>query len=559
MADDVAATAPRPPFQLPHVREALDRLSQRQKAIGLAGIAMVIALIVGGVLWNKEAPYAVLFTVADEKDAGQIIAMLQQQNVPYRYGEGGKTILVPPTVVHDTRLKLATLGLPKGGLVGFELMETQKLGVSQFAEQINYQRGLEGELARSIQSISAVRAARVHLAIPKQTAFLRDGQKTSASVLVTLHPRQTLDIPQINGITNLIASSVPQLAAENVSIIDQDGNPLSREDPKKEEKLNATQTKYIREIEANLARRVEAILAPVTGPSNVRAEVTAEVDFSQTDQVAETFRPNPNPESAIRSQQTGESSNKELPPLGVPGALTNQPPVPATAPITVPPVPGASNAGTNANLNFSRSSTTNFEVDKTIRHNKGAPGSIRRLSVAVVVNHKKDTTPPNPKEKDPPKNKLVPLTEAELKQMTDLAREAMGFNKDRGDTLSVANAPFSAIEKEVIDSGPLLTNAELLLIGKDLLKYLAMAGLLYWLWRSMLKPVFDQLMPPPPPPPPVEEIIEVEEEPEEEPEPEVVIEYKDTYEGRLAAMRETAKKDYKAVATLIEGWINGTE
>jgi flagellar M-ring protein FliF len=554
MADEIAATQTVPAFQLPKVREALDRLTPRQKAVGLAAIAMVIALVVGGVLWNKEPAYAVLFSVADEKDAGVIVDSLKQQNIPYRYSEGGKSILVPQGMVYDTRLKLATMGLPKGGLVGFELMENAKLGQSQFAEQINYQRGLEGELARSIQSLSAVKAARVHLAMPKQTAFLRDAQKVSASVLVSLHPGRSLEVPQVKGIVNLVASSVPQLDPANVSIVDQDGKLMSKEDPLKEAGLDPVQLRYVRDIESHLVKRVEAILTPVTGASNVRAEVTAEVDFAQVDQVAEMYKPNPNPDSAIRSQQTGESGNNLPGPAGVPGALTNQPPVPATAPITTPQAPGSTTLTTNANgtMTYSRNATTNYEVDKTIRHSKGSPGSVRRLSVAVVVNHKKEVNA-----KDPTKSKQVPFTDVEMKQITDLAREAMGYNKDRGDSLSVANAPFTAPEKEVIESAPIITNAELFELGKEAIKYLAIAGVLFFLWRSMLQPVFEQLLPPPPPPPPIDELPEediVDEAPEEP-----TVDFKDTYEGKLAAMRDLARSDYKAVATLMEAWINGTE
>ena len=422
MAENTAATA-----SFPISMEAFSRLTPRQKVIGMVGSALLLAVLVGGWLWTKDPPYSLLFAIQDEKDGGQIVAALTQQNIPYRFSDGGRTILVPQAVVHDTRLKLASQGLPKGGLVGFELMETQKLGVSQFAEQINYQRALEGELARSVQSLSAVRGARVHLAIPKQTAFLRDDQKASASVLVSLHPGRTLESVQVAGIVNLVASSVPQLNALNVSVIDQEGKLISQQrDPSRDAGLDATQLKFVREVEADYSKRIEAILAPVVGATNVRAQVTADLDFSQIDQVAETYKPNPAPETAIRSQQTADTGNGSPGAIGIPGALTNQPPVPATAPLTQPAVPaigGAGAGGATAN-NFTRNATINYEVDKTIRHTKGTPGSVRRLSVAVVVNHRKDPTKPKP----------TPLTAAELTQITNLAREAMGFNQTRGDT-----------------------------------------------------------------------------------------------------------------------------
>lgn len=525
--------------------EAFFRLDPRQKVIGLAGVALLLAVLVGGWLWTRDPPFALLFTIQDEKDGGQIVAALSQQNIPYRFSAGGHSILVPQAVVHDTRLRLASQGLPKGGLVGFELMETQKLGVSQFAEQINYQRALEGELARSIQSLAAVRGARVHLAIPKQTAFLRDDQKASASVLVSLHAGRTLDSIQVAGIINLVASSVPQLSPNNVSVIDHEGKLISQQrDPQRDAGLDATQLRFVREVEADYGKRIEAILTPVVGPNNVRAQVAAELDFSQTDQVAETYKPNPATETAIRSQQTAEAGAGSPQAIGIPGALTNQPPVPATAPLTRPTVPGATNAdaAANSSQNFTRNATTNYEVDKTIRHTKGVPGAVRRLSVAVVVNHRKDPTKPKP----------IPLTATELKQITDLAREAMGFSKERGDTLNVANAPFTPAEKEVVADAPFWANQELIAMLKELARYLIIAGVAFWLWTRVLKPVFEKLMEPPPPRlAPQKSEFEVGAD--------GMLHRHRGYDEKLAEAREMAKKDPKAVANMIKDWVDGGE
>ena len=459
--------------------------------------------------------------------------------------DGGRGILVPQAVVHDTRLRLASQGLPKGGLVGFELMETQKLGVSQFAEQINYQRALEGELARSIQSLAAVRGARVHLAIPKQSAFLRDDQKTSASVLVSLHPGRTLEPIQVAGIINLGASSVPQLSTNNVSVIDQEGKLISQQrDPSRDAGLDATQLKFVREVEADYAKRIEAILTPVVGPNNVRAQVAADLDFSQTDQVAESYKPNPTAETAIRSQQTAEAGSGSPPAAGIPGALSNQPPVPATAPLTQAAAPGAAGAGAAANSaqNFTRNATVNYEVDKTIRHTKGVPGTVRRLSVAVVVNHRKDPTKPKP----------IPLTAAELKQITDLAREAMGFQQTRGDTLNVANAPFTAAEKEIVADAPFWANQELISMLKELARYLIIAGAAFWLWTRLLKPVFEKLMEPAP-------LRMAPQKSEFEVGADGMLHRHRGYDEKLADAREIAKKDPKAVANMIKEWVDGGE
>ena len=539
MAENTGATT------FPISMEAFRRLDARQKMIGMAGAALLLALLVGGWLWTRDPPYALLFSIQDEKDGGQIVAALSQQNIPYRFSDGGRSILVPQAVVHDTRLRLASQGLPKGGLVGFELMETQKLGVSQFAEQINYQRALEGELARSVQSLAAVRGARVHLAIPKQTAFLRDDQKASASVLVSLHAGRTLEPVQVAGIINLVASSVSQLSPLNVSVIDQEGKLISQQrDPSRDAGLDPTQRRFVREVEADYSKRIEAILAPVVGQNNVRAQVTADLDFSQTDQVAETFKPNPPPDTAIRSQQTAEvGSGSPAAAAGIPGALTNQPPVPATAPL----VQSAQNfpvgtGGANGSQNFTKNATINYEVDKTIRHTKGVPGTVRRLSVAIVVNHKKDPSKPKP----------LPLSAAELQQITDLAREAMGFSRERGDTLNVANVPFTVAEKEVVADTPFYENQKLISILLELARYLLIAGAAFWLWTRLLKPVFEKLMEPGPP-------RVAPDKGEFEVGADGLLHRHRGYDEKLNDARELAKKDPKAVANIIKEWVDGGE
>lgn len=540
MAETATARIP-----FPISLEAFGRLGAGQQLIAIFGLAMFLAVVIGGLLWAKEPSYAVLFSIPDEKDGGQIVAALQQQNIPYRFSEGGHTILVPQAVVHDTRLRLAAQGLPKGGLVGFELLENQKLGISQFAEQVNFQRGLEGELARSIQSLAAVRSARVHLAIPKQTAFLRDEQKVSASVLVSLAPGRRLDPAHVAGIVNLVASSVPQLGPGNVSVIDQEGNLLSQQkDPSRDAGLDASQIRYIRDIESAYVKRIEAILAPIVGPTNVRAQVAADLDFSQTDQVAETYRPNPPAEAVIRSQQTAEAASNATPSSGIPGALSNQPPSPATAPPTNPAVSaGAGLLAAGPLQNYSKNSTFNYEVDKTVRHTKNFPGNIRRLSVAIVVNYK---TAQQTTGAAQAKGQMQPIAEAELKQINDLAREAMGFNKERGDTLNVANAPFTAVEKEVLPDPPLWANTELIATLKDIAKYLLVFVLAFWLWTRVLKPMLLQMAQAAAQSASRQAAISAESLPNMA---------NLSYESKLAAAREMAKQDPKAVAAMIKEWV----
>jgi flagellar biosynthesis/type III secretory pathway M-ring protein FliF/YscJ len=335
---------------LERARAALARLDNRQKVVLMVAIAALIALLVAAATLLRQSEFRILFSNVGERDGGAIIAALEQMNVPFRFNDSGSAILVPAARVHDVRLRLASQGLPRGGAVGFELMESQKFGISQFAEQLNYQRGLEGELSRTVQSIAAVEAARVHLAIPKPSVFMREELKPSASVMLRLYPGRSLDAAQIAGIQNLVAASVPQLSPASVTLLDQSGTLLSQMKSKLlEAGLDPTQVKYVNEIEASIIRRVEDILTPIVGAGNARVQVAADIDFSQSEHTAETHRPNTTPpEISIRSQQTNESASTSPTAQGVPGALSNQPPVPATAPLTQPAVPPAAGRRTDA-------------------------------------------------------------------------------------------------------------------------------------------------------------------------------------------------------------------
>lgn len=573
--DTVDTTASQPGNKIGEkLREALGRLTNQQKIALMVAVAAIAALIIGTILWSRQPDYKVLFSNLSEKDGGTIITALEQLNVPYKFTEGGGAILVPGEKVHEVRLRLASQGLPKGGSVGFELMENQKFGISQFAEQVNFQRALEGELGRTIQSVAAVESARVHLAIPKPSVFVREEQKPTASVMVHLHPGRTLEPAQVAGIVHLVSSSVPQLPMSNVTVIDQNGNLISQLKSKLiEAGLDPTQIKYVQEIEASVIKRIDDILAPVVGPGNARVQVAADIDFSQTEQTAESYRPNTTPpDISIRSQQTSETANVNPPAQGVPGALTNQPPVPATAPITSPPVAGQATAQTGAAgglppppgqinaagvqapiysagqpINTRKDSTINYEVDKTIKYVKQSVGMIKRLSVAVVVNNKKDTG------KDG-KPTVRPLTEAELKQINDLAREAMGYTKERGDTLSVANAAFTAVEKED-NEPPLWKQLATPEMGKDLLKYLLIGAIVAYILLAVVRPILRTMFPPPLP--------EAEKEEGEIGEEDVEVDLTAmggdlilaTYEGKMQKAREIAHADPKAVANIIKDWM----
>jgi flagellar M-ring protein FliF len=459
------------------------------KLLLVIGIAAVVAVMAVFWLWSQKPDYRILFSNYSDKDGGSIVAALEQLNVPFKFSEGGMAILVPAAQVHEIRLKLASQGLPKGGNVGFELLENQKFGVSQFVEQVNFQRALEGELERSIQAVDAVQVARIHLAIPKASVFVRDQLKPTASVLLNLHPGRTLDAGQVSAIVHLVASSVPELEIANVTVVDQNGNLLS--DTSKQngaENIDPTKLKYIEEVQNNIVKRVESIITPLVGANNVRAEANAEIDFSTSEQAAESYKPNQTPDAtAIRSTQTSEAqSTNGTGTGGVPGALSNQPPAPATAPIVAStPAPGVNTAAVTP-VSSQKNATTNYEVDKTVRYVQQPMGGIKRLNVAVVVNFKTEFDK---------KGKAVTraLTEAEKTQITDLAKQAMGFNQTRGDALSVVNSSFAAAKSENLPDIPMWKKPANIELAKDIGKFLAGLAVMFLLYTRMLKPMLRTL------------------------------------------------------------------
>ena len=422
----------------------LQRLSALDRAQRLrlgAGAALLVVLAVAALVLNRQPDYRVLFSNLSDKDGGAIVAQLSQMNVPYQHAEGGGAILIPADKVHDVRLRLASQGLPKGSVAGFELMEQSKFGMTQFQERLNFQRGLEGELTRSIQALSSVQSARVHLALPNQNGFFREQQKPTASILVSLYPGRTLDRAQLAGIVHLVASSVPEMAPSAVSVLDDTGKLLSDSpDGTGNGSFDAQQLQYVQLIEAQYTRRILDILEPVMGRNNVKAQVTAEVDFSQTESTSEQHRPNlASDASAIRSQQVVETRGDQGPalPTGVPGATSNQPPAPSAAPINgANPAPtAAGQAPAGAAATGKRESVTNYEVDKTVRVTRGGSGAVKRLSAAVVINYQ-----PITEGKGQVVNKALPAEQ--LEQMTALVRETIGFNKERGDSVNLMNTPF---------------------------------------------------------------------------------------------------------------------
>ncbi len=548
----------------PSLPERLAALESGQRMRLAMGAVLLVAIVIAGVMLGKQTEWRVLYANLADKDGGAIVAQLSQMNIPYKHADGGAAILVPVDRVHDTRLRLASQGLPKGSVVGFEMMESNRFGMTQFQERLTFQRGLEGELTRSIQALSSVQSARVHLALPNQNGFFREQQKPSASVLVSLHPARTLDRAQLAGIVHLVASSVPELTPAAVSVLDDTGKLLSTpaDGSAGTRGVDAEQLQYAQQLEQSFARRILDILEPIVGAGNVRAQVTADLDFSQTESTSESHRPNQTPDTgAIRSQQLVESGPGAAgltPPAGVPGAVSNQPPGAATAPINGPAqtlaAAGSAAGAQGVGATGKRESTINYEVDKTVRVVRGSTGLVKRLSAAVVVNHQSVTD-------DKGKTTSVALTAEQIEKMTALVRETIGFNKERGDSVNLMNAPF-AMEKIVTSDLPLwrqpdmqdLARSFAWPIGTVLLAALVLLGLV----RPGLKAMAKR-----PEPVATQELTQVDALVADEPERPALlkIEPPESEPGptpesiRLDKARKLARDNPVAVAGIVKGWI----
>lgn len=528
----------------------LDQLTLQQKMGVVVGVAALFALIAGAWMWGQTPDYRVLYSNLSDRDGGAIIESLQQMNVPYKFAEGGGALLVASNQVHEARLKLASQGLPKGGNVGFELMENQKFGITQFAEQVNYQRALEGELARSVESIGAVAAARVHLAIPKPSVFVKEQQKPSASVVLSMQGGRLLDSAQVSAIIHLISSSVPEMSAKSVTVVDQNGTLLSAShDGNTNEGLDANQLKYVQQIEQSYIKRIEALLTPMLGANNMRAQVSADIDFSRTEQTSESYKPNQNSaDSTIRSKQSSEAMNGSgLDASGVPGALTNQPPVPATAPIVADTGTQAGGATANSGniSNLQKESTVNYEVDRTIRHTVLPVGSIKRLSVAVVVNGNRKVSDAKGK------TSTKTLTDAEKEQIDNLVRDAVGFDQTRGDSLNVQVAAFTE-SKEIVEKLPLWERPDTIELGKELLKYALIAAVMLFVIFRVIKPALDTLLTLKSNTGGFTAAQESEEIPEATYAPS-----NPSYEQSLQTARQIAQQEPMIVASVIKEWVGG--
>lgn len=408
----------------------------RQVAV-MVGIAASVALGVAVVLWSQAPNYAPLYGNLAEKDASQVMEALQQAGVEYRVDEASGMVMVPAAKLKEIRMQLAGQGLPNSAGMGFELLQQDTgFGTSQMIEKARYQQAMQGELARTIATIGGVQSARVHLAIPKQSVFVRKRQPPTASVALRLHNGRVLEEAQVEAIVHLVASSIPELEPSRVTVVDHKGRLLSGDSGTREMKLSATQFEHTRRIEEHYRERIESLLAPIVGRDKVRAQVTADIDFTVTEQTQERYNPD---QPALRSEQLNEESTRGAAGAGgVPGALSNQPPAAGTAP-QIATAQDAVGGGDGEALNSSRQATRNYELDRVISHTRMAPISLRRLSVAVVVD---DVTAAGADGKVNVRER----TPEEIERLTDLVREAVGFDARRGDTVRVMNSSFLSPE-----------------------------------------------------------------------------------------------------------------
>jgi flagellar M-ring protein FliF len=521
----------------------------------LIGIAAAVAAGVGVVLWSKEPTYSLLYGNLGQQDAAQIAQALDSSGIEYKLDGTTGAITVPADRVHDARLKLAGQGLPEGD-GGFAVMSKEPgFGVSQFMEGARYQHALETELARTISNLQAVEGARVHLALPRQSAFVRDRRAPSASVFLQLKPGRRLESEQVTAIANLVASSIPELESDQVTVVDQQGRLLSAPGGDDELAVREKQLEIARSMEERYTSRVESLLAPLVGPGRVRAQVVADVELSTTEEAREQYRPE---SQIIRSEQTAEESSRlAAGAQGVPGALTNQPPTPGVA---LPPgsttAAASANAGPNTDGstpatgmappdNTSRQSTRNYEIDRTVAYTKQPAGRLKRLTVAVLVDNLRTTD-------DEGNVTETPLSPEQIENMTRLVKDAVGFNPERGDSVNVVNASFRGeVKPEDIepDAIPLWENP----LVRDIAKLIAGLIVLLVLVLSVLRPLIRGLLAAP----------RVAYTPAL-PGPEAALAGQPQvsaldYDGQIAQARSLVNQDPARVAQVVKSWVGNDE
>ncbi len=476
-ANTAAPVIPVPTTPLGIMQSNVSRQSVMKQIAFLLAIAASIAI--GGyvLMWSQTPNYQVLFSELQAKESSEIVAVLQQSNVDYKLDPSSGAIMVPASKVQSLKMTLAAEGLPRSASLGMEMLnQDQGFGTSQFIERARYQHAMEEELSRSISEIYTVRSARVHLAIPKQSVFVRERKPPSASVVVNLYAGRKLESGQVDAITHMVASSVANMSNEDVTIVDQRGNLLTQPDRDEGLMMSDTQLQYAQKLEQKYIQRIEDILTPIVGVGGVKAQVVADVDFTMTERTLESYNPD---SAAMRSEQTQEESRtgSASQALGIPGALTNQPPLDGRTADTLEANDGENIAPVTP-TSSSKQSTRNFELDRTISHTRTAPGTIRKLSVAVLVDEKRQIG----------EETSTPLSEAEMTRINALVMDAIGFDAARGDSLNVVNAPFiPPVVEEALPEMPIWEQAWVWDIAKQVLGGLVILFIVLFVIRPAFK------------------------------------------------------------------------
>jgi flagellar M-ring protein FliF len=500
----------------------------------LVGLAAAIAAGVAMVLWSQGENYSPVYSGLADRDIGEITAQLDSADIPYELDPGSGTLLVPSDRKYEVRMQLASSGLPRGAGFGIEEMpERSSFGQTPFMENALYVRAVETELARTIGSMQSVEMARVHLALPPQSVFLRQKREPSASVMLKLFSGRRLDDEQVQSVVNLVASSVPDLVPSRVTVVDQTGALLTSLNGDSTAALTSSQFDYRKHVESDYAQRIQSLLGSIVGADRVRASVSAEIDFTETEQTRESFDPNV---QMVRSEQTSEDSRRGDGMQGVPGALSNQPPE-----VAAPPA-GANGATTAEAVSTSRSQTRNFELDKTVSHTRAAVGAIQRLSIGVLVDNKPPATR---------NGESIPLTEQELASLTDIVRQAVGFDEARGDSISVVNSAFQPIAALATpDPPPFYESPAMWSIARQVLGAALVLALAYFVLRPMMQVLTR--------PQPIAAAASVEYAAQMQPmfaSGGRVMGLPMGYDDRMAAARSVAGQDPRQVAQVVRNWV----
>ena len=555
MADNIPATADARQDQLKNLlRNPTTRLLML-----LVGVAVAVALGVGIVLWSRGPNYALLYAGLDPKDAAAVTQALQSSNTPFRLGADGASISVPADALAETRLKLAAQGLPQGSTAGATLPQSDSpFGMSDLAESTHYREMLETDLGNTIAGLQFVRAARVHLALPKPSAFIRDNHPASASVLLTLYPGRQLDNSQVQAIVHLVSSSVPDLDPAQVSIVDQQGTLLTVSDPNSPGALGDAHMRLVTRMENSYAQRIETLLTPLVGAGRVRAQVDVALDFSETEKASESYDGD---KPALRSEQTSSDTKRDEASGQIAGALSNQPPNTVAQPTAAKPnagTPPAANAaaGNTANstpTDSSSSATRNYELGRTISHVTDPAGRLTRVTVAVVVDNK-----PAPDGK----GKSIPLSAQELQHLTDLTKNAVGFDQQRGDSVTVINQAFSA--DTVTDSTPVVQPFWMRPGMLDLIKQGAGILIALLIAFGLLRPLLKGLLRAPQPMPalagPIPTVsVRIADDDRDERNDAVRITSPQiqsmAYEQKIGVARKLVQENSKQVAQVVMNWV----